>query len=76
MKQSSHTNQYSTLHKFFIYAIWILDLLLYIAPNLLLCGLKNEPPILDANGDIVFYLKSVSAFKYFPCFRGFRWKRI
>jgi hypothetical protein len=71
MKQSSHINQCHSLHKFFFSAIWILDLLHYIPPKLLLCGLRHEPPILDGDGDIVSNLKSASAFERFPCFRWF-----
>jgi hypothetical protein len=75
-KQSSHTNQCHSLHKFFIYTIWILDLLCYIPPKMLLCGLRHEPPILDGDGDIVSNLKSTSMFERFPCFRWFNWKDI
>jgi hypothetical protein len=75
-KQSSHTNQCRSLHKFFIYAIWILDLLCYIPPKLLLCGLRHEPPILDGDEDIVSILKSASAFEQFPYFMWFNWKVI
>jgi hypothetical protein len=57
MKQSSHTNQCHTLHKFFIYTIWILDLLRYISPKLLLRGLRHELPILDGDEDIVAQIK-------------------
>jgi hypothetical protein len=76
MKQSSHTNQCRSLHKFFIYAIWILDLLRYIPPKLHLCGLRHEPPILDGDGDIVSNLKSASVFERFPRFMWFNWKAI
>jgi hypothetical protein len=48
----------------------------YIPPKLLLCGLGHEPPILDGDGDIVFNLKSTSAFERFPCFRWFSWRPI
>jgi hypothetical protein len=64
MKQSSHTNQCCTLHKFFIYAIWIIDLLRYIPPELLLCDLTHEPPISNCDGDIISNLKSASTFEY------------
>jgi hypothetical protein len=76
MKQLSHTNQCCTLHKFFIYAIWILDLLRYVPPKLLLCGLRHELPISYGDGDIVSNLKSASTFERFPCFRWFNWKPI
>jgi hypothetical protein len=76
MKQSSHTNQCRTLHKSFIYAIWILDLLYYIISKLFLCRLRHESPILNGNGDIVSNLKSASAFERFSCFRWFNWKGI
>jgi hypothetical protein len=76
MKQSTHTNHCRTLHKFFIYTIWILDLLRYILPKLFLCGLMHEPSILNGDRDIVSNLKSASAFEYFPCFTWFNWKAI
>jgi hypothetical protein len=76
MKQLSYTNECRTLHKFFIYAILIIDLLRYISPKLLLCGLRHESPILDGNGDIVSNFKSTSVFEHFPYLRGLSWKPI
>jgi hypothetical protein len=55
-------NSSSTPYRYLIFSI--------IAPKLLLCGLRHEPPILDGDGDIVSNLKFASAFERFPYFRG------